>query len=213
MKHYQAILFDWDGNLAKTLDLWLRAFRVVLEERKVYLTDKEIGAGFGGFINFMKKLGIADAEDAMLEANFLVMQKMRTIGLYPNVIEVLKYLKDKDKYLALITSTGHVHIDFLLEKHKLKSYFSVVVTGDDTNHIKPHPEPIEKALTTMGIDKNKSILIGDSDKDLEAARNYGIDSILFFPPEHDKFYDIKMLDSYRPTHKVDNLIDIKKILW
>jgi hypothetical protein len=33
MKHYKYILLDWDGNLARTLDIWLAALKTPLEKR------------------------------------------------------------------------------------------------------------------------------------------------------------------------------------
>lgn len=43
-------------------------------------------------------------------------------------------------------------------------------------------------------------MIGDSDKDLGAARNFGIDSVLFYPAEHKKFYDLEKLKELEPTY-------------
>lgn len=52
-------------------------------------------------------------------------------------------------------------------------------------------------------------MIGDSDKDIGAAANLGIDSILFYPPEHEKFHDYPALKKLNLTHIVD---DFKKVL-
>jgi phosphoglycolate phosphatase-like HAD superfamily hydrolase len=35
MKEYDAYLFDWDGTLARTLDIWL----VIMQQRQLYLDD------------------------------------------------------------------------------------------------------------------------------------------------------------------------------
>ncbi len=55
-------------------------------------------------------------------------------------------------------------------------------------------------------------MIGDSDKDLGAANNFGIDSVLFYPPEHKKFYDIEKLKKLRPTYIVSDLRQILEIV-
>ena len=52
-------------------------------------------------------------------------------------------------------------------------------------------------------------MIGDSDKDLGAARNFGIDSILFYPDEHRKFYNLEKLKELEPTFIIE---DFKTIL-
>jgi phosphoglycolate phosphatase-like HAD superfamily hydrolase len=60
--------------------------------------------------------------------------------------------------------------------------------------------------------KQAAIMIGDSDKDLGAANNTGIDSILFYPPEHKKFYDLEKLRTLNPTYIVEELRQIEAII-
>ena len=87
--------------------------------------------------------------------------------------------------------------------------FDVLVTHHDTENHKPHPEPLEKALAELGGTKELAIMVGDTDKDLGAAANFGIDSMLFYPPEHEKFYPLEKLKGYNPTYVFD---DFKKLL-
>jgi pyrophosphatase PpaX len=212
MKTYKYILLDWDGNLAKTLDIWLEACRTVVEKRGIHPTDEQIGASFGAFVTHMQSWGITDADEAMDEADSIAKQKLPHVALYPDALEVLEYLHNLDKKLALISSSSHENIDHLLEKHKLSDLFSAVVAGDDITHHKPHPEPLEKALALLGANKQDAIMIGDSDKDLGAANNTGIDSILFYPPEHKKFYDFEQLKSLSPTYVVSDFREIESII-
>jgi len=53
---------------------------------------------------------------------------------------------------------------------------------------KPSPLLIEKAIARFNIDKNKSWFIGDSNRDIEAAKNAGIKGILV--PKNTNIYDI-----------------------
>jgi phosphoglycolate phosphatase-like HAD superfamily hydrolase len=64
----------------------------------------------------------------------------------------------------------------------------------------------------LGAIKGQTIIIGDSDKDLGAAQNVGIDSILCYPPEHTKFYDLDELKPLHPTYIVQSLDEIKSII-
>ena len=50
-------------------------------------------------------------------------------------------------------------------------------------------------------------MIGDTEKDIEAAKNAEIDSILFYHPEYKKFYSLEYMNSHDPTHVID---DFKK---
>lgn len=209
MNRYQYILLDWDGNLAKTMDIWLEACRAPIEKRGKKLTDEEVAASFGAFAQHIKQWGYDDVEAIIDEADIIAKQKLPNVELYPDALAVLESLHGAGKKLALITTSPHANIKHLLDKYNIGQFFQVIVANDDTEHHKPHPEPLEKAMALLGASKEESVMIGDSDKDLGAAYNAGIDSILFYPPEHAKFYKISKLQQLNPTHIVS---DFRKIL-
>lgn len=209
MSKYKYILLDWDGNLAKTLDIWLEACRIPIEKRGLKLSDEEIASSFGAFRKYIKKWGFDDVEEIINEADEIAKQKLPYVELYPDAIEVLEGLNDGGKKLALITTSPHTNIKHLLEKYNVAKHFHVIVAGDDTLYHKPNPEPLELAIKLLGGNKELSVMIGDSDKDLGAAKNAGVDSILFYPTEHRKFYDIAKLNKFEPTFIVN---DFRQIL-
>jgi len=209
MKEYQYYLLDWDGNLAKTLDVWLDACRSVVDKRGLKVTDEQIGSSFGAFVSHMKDWGITDPERAAEEASVIAKRVLPNVDLYPDALEVLIGLTDHGKHLALITTSTHENIQHLLEKHDLEQYFKVIVAAGDTEHHKPHSEPLEKAVKLLGGNKKNAVMIGDSDKDLGAANNFGIDSILYYPEGHRKFYDLEKLKALKPTYIIE---DFKTIL-
>ena len=212
MKSYKYILLDWDGNLAKTLDLWLRVFRTVLDEEGYHPTDEEIAASFGKVEDFFSALGIKNPKVIYEKADVLGKKALPDVELYPEALEVLNKLKELGKKTALITTSAKVNIEHLLDKYDMHPLFDVVITREDTSSHKPHPEPLIKALTMLKGNIAEAVMIGDSDKDLGAALNAGVDSILFYPEEHKKFYNIDALMSHRPTYIVENFKDILGIV-
>lgn len=209
MSTYDYILLDWDGNLAKTLDLWLESCRQPFEKRGLKLTDRQIGASFGGLKTHLMELGIHDIDEFINEMDAISVTMMPHAELYPDALAVLEELHARGKKLALVTTSFHDTVKALLDKYSMNELFDVIVTHHDTQNHKPHIEPLEKALGLLGGAKEKAVMIGDSDKDLGAALNFGIDSILFYPSEHEKYYDLSELKKHKPTHVVD---DFRKIL-
>lgn len=207
MKKY--ILLDWDGNLAKTLDIWLHACKQAIETQGIVKTDEEIGSSFGQFSRHMEEWGVPNIEQAINMADEIAKKELPEVELYPDALFVLSTLKTKGKKLALITTSPHENIEILLLKYDLLDTFDVIVAGDDTKNHKPHPEPLEKALSQLGGTKKEAVMIGDSDKDLGAAENAEVDSILFYPDEHKKFYDLKKLKKHNPTYVVN---DFKQVI-
>ena len=212
MKSYKYILLDWDGNLAKTLDVWLEAARTGLESRGLHLSDEEIAWSFGNFTKYWQEWGITDVDAAFSEVDALAKQKLPDVELYPDTLEVLAGLHAAGKHLALITSSLRNNVDHLLEKYDLAKFFEVIIAGEDITHHKPHPEALEKGLKGLGGNKQEAIMIGDSDKDVLAAKNMGIDSILFYPDEHSKFYNFDRLRELGPTHIVKDMRRVLEIV-
>ncbi len=57
-------------------------------------------------------------------------------------------------------------------------HFKTILGYDSVTNAKPHPEMVYKILDTHNIQKDNAQLIGDSHKDIMAATNAGIDSVL-----------------------------------
>jgi len=173
------------------------------------ITDEDIASSFGMFPQFVVAWGLKDVDAIVEEADKLAKIKMPEVDLYPDALEVLNGLRDMGKHLALVTTTLHENVRHLLEKFQILDYFEVIVAGDDVTNHKPHPESLERALSLLVGRANEAIMIGDSDKDLRAANNAGIDSVLFFPPEHRKFYNFDKLKEHKPTYVIE---DFRKLL-
>jgi putative hydrolase of the HAD superfamily len=99
-------------------------------------------------------------------------------ALFPDTIELLDYLKNKQYQLHLITNGFEK-----TQQHKLKSagidhYFRELITSEGSQSLKPHPEIFEFALMKTGAEKKESIMIGDTpDVDILGAREAGIDQV------------------------------------
>jgi HAD superfamily hydrolase (TIGR01509 family) len=211
VKKYQYILLDWDGNLARTLDIWLAALKVPLEKRGHSFSDEQIGANFTAFKERMEALGIADVDAMITEADKIATREVPNVELYPDALTTLESLRKAHKHIALVTTSRHEQIDPLLEKYHLQSLFDLVVCGDDVTHHKPHPEAIQKALELFGAAKSEAIMVGDSSSDISGAINAGVDSALFFPPEHAKFFDIEELKQLQPTYIMQDFRELTRI--
>ena len=181
-------------------------------KRGLDLTDEEIATCFGAPVKRFGEWGVSDIEVAIEEMETIAKANLVNVALYPDALEVLEQLEKKGKQMALLTTSTHNFVKHLLDKFEMTHYFEVIVAGDDVTHHKPHPEPIEKALESLGGSKDEAVMIGDSDKDIGAAHNAGIDSILFYPPEHAKFYKIENLKQLNPTHVVEDFRQILQIV-
>lgn len=208
MKTYEAYLFDWDGTLARTLEIWLEVMRSVFEEYGLEsLSDDEIVASFGNVNNVALALGIPQSKMAQLHSRVheMALVEVPYAEVYEGAIETINKLKNNGKKVALISTDHRSSIDIKLSHNSLEDFFDVVVSGDEVKSHKPDPEGINYVLSTLGVKPHDSVMIGDSPHDLGAARNAGIDSILFYPPSHQLFYELGTLRGENPTHIITNL--------
>lgn len=204
MKKYQYFLFDWDGCLANTLEIWLDAYRGSMAKFGVHASDQEIANQFGNW-NGPKNLGVTDEdyEECMKIMDEIVREKLPHVPLYEGAKDLLQHLKMSGKNLALLTSSRAGDIKEALDNNDVRQYFDEILTADDVDNHKPHPEVIEKALDRLDGTKDSAVMIGDSAKDIGAAKAAGVDSILVSHPGHDLLYDRAKLEALEPTHLVD----------
>ena len=129
MKNYQYILLDWDGNLAKTLDVWLEACRAPLKKRGFELTDEEIATCFDAPIKRFREWGVTDVKVAIQEMDALAKHNLAHVDLYPDALEVLGELEARGKKMALITTSNHHFVKQLLDAYDMNHYFDDFTTA------------------------------------------------------------------------------------
>ena len=188
----KAILFDFDGTLANTLPVCFKAFQEVFEkfdERE--LTNEDIISMFG------------PSETGIIRENLKHVDSSSAIELYYKVyaenhnklvpqslemIELLRDLKCKGYQVGIVTGKAQRSLNVSLEALHMTSYFDVVITGDDVTYAKPHPEGIQEAMKKLGVTKEDTVYLGDSDADILAGHDAGVRTV-----------GVHWLPDYRPT--------------
>jgi len=147
---------------------------------------------------------IADEALAMqLNELFLQLLPARTI-LFPDTIEVLQYLTDKNYQLHLITNGFEKTQHSKLKHSGLSGFFNQVITSENSNSLKPQKEIFDYALNKANATVDESIMIGDSmEVDIVGAVNAGMDQV------HVNFNDAPQ--EIKPTYTVRALKELKDI--
>jgi HAD superfamily hydrolase (TIGR01662 family) len=217
MKSYTYILLDWDGNIAHTLNLWPDALDEVMKKRGYSLARQQLIESTWGFVAYVTEhtnISPQEATKAMNEANKIVVSRSPNVKLFPGAPEVLKELKASGKHLALITTSERRMVMPVLEKYDIAKLFETIITDDDIEKTerKPHPKPLRMALERMGGTPGKAIMVGDRDKDIMAAKNAGMDSVLFCSTEHQHQYNLEKLLEHKPTYVISEFRDLLKVV-
>ena len=94
--------------------------------------------------------------------------------LYPGVAAALDDLQALGYRLAVVTNKPHEFTVTLLGHFGLLPRLAAVLGGGATARLKPHPEPILRALAAAGCEADGSWMVGDHHTDLAAGRAAGL---------------------------------------
>ncbi|MES2019580.1 MAG: HAD-IA family hydrolase [Pseudomonadota bacterium] len=111
----------------------------------------------------------------------LTPEKLAPIKLYKPVAMVLSALKDQGVAMGIVTNSGSMYVEKLLEHLGIKHFFSTVVTYGDVKAqgMKPSPAGIRLALERIGVEATTEVLfVGDTNLDFEAAYQAGVTPVL-----------------------------------
>ncbi len=178
MKKLSCIIFDIDGTLTQTNELIFSSINHISEKYtgKIH-TPSEITAMFGPpeDIAIERLVGKDFAEIALTDfLNFYTENHAKLARLYPEMTEILDFLKEKRIILAVFTGKGKHTTLITLEKFGIKKYFDLIVTGNDVVNHKPSSEGIKKILDFYHVHPDETLMVGDAVADVTAAHEAGI---------------------------------------
>lgn len=174
-----AILFDFDGTLVDSIDLILTSARFAFEDFEGRApTDDEWRAGIGRpLVDAFRDFVEDETEVQRLVARYREFQMLhhdRLLRAYDGVAEVIRSLDAAGHPMALVTSKPDVLAQRGLRVVGLDDAIPVVVGCDSCTRHKPHPEPVERALSLLDVTSREAIFVGDSPHDVSAGRAAGV---------------------------------------
>ena len=176
---YSAVLFDLDGTLLDTLgDLHL-GVNVALENHGYpQRTLEEIRAAVGNGARQLMRLslpeGVAEEELETILAEYLDWYAVNfcvKAAPYPGVKAVVDALIEKGVKVAVVSNKPDATTKKLAEM-----FFPGLPAFGQRDDIpkKPAPEMVWKAMETLGVTAEEAVYVGDSEVDVQTARNAGL---------------------------------------
>jgi beta-phosphoglucomutase len=182
-----AVIFDFDGVIADTEGLHLRAFQEVFERRGWRLDERDyfdryLGYDDEGLVDaFVAEHGLKISAD---ERNTIVSDKTTLFASYVDQGDVIFptapacIARLAEAYsLGIASGALKAEITAILESASLRHHFPVIVAADDVTETKPSPMPYLTAAKALGIDPAACVAIEDSAPGLAAARAAGMRTI------------------------------------
>jgi len=192
------LLFDFDGVLADSLDLYSEAVTRCLERigTPIVKNKEDYLVLFdGNFYESMAARGVDLAAFGQAAREILPAIDYDAMKPFPGLIPVLEALQ-KDHVLAVISSNGYKTIRAMLVRFGFAPYFPEIF-GSDFRFSKK--EKIDHALGKYGLPKERAFYIGDTVGDILEARAAGVRSVAVTWGWHDR----QRLLAARPDFVVD----------
>jgi len=129
------------------------------------------------------------------------------VTLYSDTLPILSILHDLGYSMALFSNTPWQlpgkFFDRLLEKFHLISYFPIRYYSGDLEISKPNPKVLDLIQNKAGVSKDQMVFLGDHEKDIDVAANFGIPSIWI-----NRMHLAELKSPNKPLFQVSNLTEL-----
>jgi phosphoglycolate phosphatase len=176
----RGLIFDLDGTLIDSkLDLIHSVNAMLREVKRQQLATETISGyiGHGAPQLVSRALGGAATEEELKQAlqfflGYYEEHKMDHTCAYPGVAETLAQLSHLP--MAVLTNKPARISVRILNSLGLQKYFRAIYGGNSFESKKPDPFGANKILQEFGIAAREAMLVGDSEVDVQTARNAGM---------------------------------------
>ena len=194
---FSLLVFDWDGTLSDSLQHIVNSIRYAI--KKLGLPEKPEET-----IKSIIGLGLEEALqrlcpgiDALQSKNMASYYRehyasstANNISLFPGAAEIIKLLHANGHELAVATGKSRRGLDKALQDSGLDEFFHYSRCADET-FSKPHPQMLEDIMDILHARPERVLMIGDSEHDLQMAKNAGVCSAAVTYGAQDKEYLLK----------------------
>lgn len=188
----RAIAFDFDGVIVDSMPVHAACWREALETVLGSEADRYVDAIrrnlFGGRAGRGMFEGIELCEDARralrTHKDRLWEARAATVALMPRASAVLTSLTRRYP-LAIATTARRDFVNAILERERLSTVFSLIVTNADVARPKPAPEMLETISRGLGIAVSAVAMVGDTAFDRRMAEAAGSPFLWFGSGDED----------------------------
>lgn len=184
-----AVLWDMDGTLVDTEEVWWRAEMDTLNRLGAHWTiddcksmiGSDLGASARVWMGRIPK-GVIGIDDLVAEVHGAVISGLKAgVRFQPGALDLLAALRAEGMPCALVSASYRTMVDAVLS-HCPPDVFDVTVAGDEVSRGKPDPEPYRTAARLVGADPARCVVLEDSPPG--AASGNAAGALVIAIPQH-----------------------------
>jgi len=212
---YQAIIFDMDGLIVDTENIYYNTYNQTLNDLGVDIPKEGYipcvgNPVFDNSVEAVKLYDLPIRPEDFLESWMKRFENAigdpKQIELMPGFLDLLAYLRQKKYKLGIASSTPRHRMQTTLKNGvlphldvaSLDEIFGAFFSGSDVTHTKPDPEIYLKAAAKLEVEPKSCMVFEDSVAGIQSAKAAGMTAIAvpnFFTAHHDHSEADKIINS------------------
>ncbi len=210
MKHYDLIVFDWDGTVMDSTAVIANSIQAACRDLSLPVpSDKAARHVIGMGLTQALRHAVPAAPEAMYgpladryRHHFLSQDEH--IPLFQGARETIDELHRAGHSLAVATGKSRQGLERALKSSGMAGYFHATRTADQT-FSKPHPAMLLEIMEELGVVAARTLMVGDTTHDLLMARNAGVEAVAMTHGAHPE----KELRDLQPLAVLNNFEELR----
>ncbi len=213
MSQYELIVFDWDGTLMDSTGHIVDCMQQAIHALELApLDDNAIKHIIGLGLNEAVQTLYPGATDALITSladgyREVWLNSPHHTPLFDHAQTLIKKLAQQDYFLGVATGKSRRGLNKVLKQTELDVFFHATRCADEC-HSKPHPQMLEELMDFLGVTPKTTLMIGDTEFDLQMAHNAGADSLAITHGAH----SLDKLQACQPKGLVNDLHGVEQWL-
>ena len=182
---YELVIFDMDGTILNTLEDLADSLNYALKTHGYpQRTLEEVRRFVGNGVRKLVERGVGkDISEKELDTLCDTQKQYYSVHCadktrpYNGIYELLKSLRNAGCQTAVVSNKADYAVQELCKRY-FDGLFDAAVGEKPSVLKKPAPDSVNEVLKLLGIDRKAAVYVGDSDVDIQTARNAGMDSII-----------------------------------
>lgn len=178
MKRFRAVVFDFDGTLADTMEDHFRAWQAAMADYGISLGPEDYYPLEGVRVTDLPKLLFARHRQIPREEALVVRKKEHHylrhchFAFYPGAEDLVRRLHDQGVPIAVVTAGLSDRLQRSVPSAFLQQ-FDAIVTGEDTEEGKPSPAPYLRGAEKLGVRSEECAVVENAPIGIESAKRAG----------------------------------------
>ena len=184
-------LFDLDGTLVLTDDIYIDIWKSILEKYNIVLDEtlyvKYIQGNSDLYVmnTLLPNLDISLSDISKMKDTFFI-NNLSKIKIIPNAIQWLTLIREYGHKIAIVTNSNREVAEKILKYIKCDMLVDVLIIGNECNRSKPYPDPYLKAMSLLGLKESQCFIFEDSKTGLLSGKSASPKGLIAIQSIYDK---------------------------